>query len=315
MPRKQPDAEMDELVRELVADIEAGRPPPTEEERRRRLAEDRFIAEYPRILGELRFGDDETNQRGSAEITGVVSLAETGVRRMKEWMDRDMAHIDLALISPKRKTKDLRAMAVSGVWRADGRERRLNDVQKGLAAMNAARRHGAMQQALRGMGYVHWLTTVGRWRSVVDGKAEDTTEYSFFVPNAKRVADTGPLKDRMGPLKPAAQFRKDMLELGNRFAQQAVVVRTGGVARLYSTFDERGEVIKTLDKTLWGKEAMERFRELYASRKESGYSRPRAKGRGTGATFLLEVCPFNKVPYATYMRYSTHGALLAEWPA
>lgn len=45
--------------------IEAGRPEP-EEMREMRVRHDRIAAEYPRILGELRLGDDAESQRGHA---------------------------------------------------------------------------------------------------------------------------------------------------------------------------------------------------------------------------------------------------------
>ena len=252
---------------------------------------EQLAAEYPHLLGALRYGRLMEGARDPA-----VHLAEVGVRRMKTWLGKDMEWMDFALLTPKRSPQDLQAMAASGTWTDEGRTHALSDVQRKLVALPAFKRNQTMQKSLRGLGYDHWIATAGKWRTVVPGKQHgDIVEYGFFVPNAK--VEKNPagkeLKDRLRPFKPSAAFKRDMLRLGHNFTQQAVIVRTAEKPVLYSTFEKSGAAIKTLDKVHWGRDALARFHEILGRGGESGHTRPKAAGREGGATFLLEVCPFD----------------------
>ena len=269
---------------------------------------EQLAAEYPHLLGELRYGRTMEGARDPA-----IGLAEAGVRRMKTWLGKDMEWMDFALLTPKRAPDDLKAMSASGTWTDDdGRTNALSDVQRKLVALPAFKRNQTMQKSLRGLGYDHWIATAGKWRSVSYG---DIVEYGFFVPNAKIAKNPAgkELKDRLRPFKPSAAFKRDMLQLGHNFTQKAVIARTGGTPVLYSTFEKSGAVIKTLDKIHWGRDALARFHEILGRGGESGHTRPKAAGREGGATFLLEVCPFDIVGVKPgYKMLSIHGYWLRD---
>ena len=67
-----------------------------------------LAAEYPHLLGELRYGRTMEGAQDPA-----ISLAEAGVRRMKTWLGKDMEWMDFALLTPKRSPNVLKAMSAS----------------------------------------------------------------------------------------------------------------------------------------------------------------------------------------------------------